>query len=390
MYRNTRFQELMEGLPRNQFQTLVDKLEADKYNKGFTRWNQLVSMIFAQVSGSKSLRVLESRFNSQKHHHYHLNTRSIKRSTLADANKNKDSLLFKMLCEGLLSQAHRRIKKECKEMLYLLDSTSLTLKGHGYDQWTLSNKTQFTQGLKIHMLYAPQQQKPVYSHITTPNVNDIEDARKLPIEANATYVFDKGYYDYNWWHDIDQQDAYFVTRFKRNAALGVVKQNPIDPKSKHLVLEDALVIFTNKNPGAGRKNNYKKPIRRVTVRREDKSTPIVLVTNDLKRSASEIASLYKSRWDIELFFKWLKQNLKIKTFIGRSENAVRTQIYIALITYLLVGIYQKKQVGVISLTTFLSILTVTLFQRKETKYQHYKRRKEKIREFLDRQVILPL
>ena len=240
------------------------------------------------------------------------------------------------------------------------------------------------------MLYAPQQQKPVYSHITTPNVNDIEDARKLPIEANATYVFDKGYYDYNWWHDIDQQDAYFVTRFKRNAALGVVKQNPIDPKSKHLVLEDALVIFTNKNPGAGRKNNYKKPIRRVTVRREDKSTPIVLVTNDLKRSASEIASLYKSRWDIELFFKWLKQNLKIKTFIGRSENAVRTQIYIALITYLLVGIYQKKQVGVISLTTFLSILTVTLFQRKETKYQHYKRRKEKIREFLDRQVILPL
>ena len=141
MYRNTRFQELMEGLPRNQFQTLVDKLEADKYNKGFTRWNQLVSMIFAQVSGRKSLRILESRFNSQKHHHYHLNTGSIKRSTLADANKNKDSLLFKMLCEGLLSQAHRRIKKECKEMLYLLDSTSLTLKGHGYDQWTLSNNT---------------------------------------------------------------------------------------------------------------------------------------------------------------------------------------------------------------------------------------------------------
>lgn len=388
MYRNTRFQELMEGLSKKNFQQMVEELNADKYSKGFTRWDQLLSMIFAQLTGSESLRILASRFNSQKHHHYHLQTKAIKRSTLADANQNKDCELYKKLCEQLLQQTHRNLKKECQEMLYLLDSTPVILKGHGYDSWTKANTTHYTQGLKVHMLYAGQQKQPVTAHITDPNVNDITYGRNLEIEENATYVFDKAYCDYNWWHRIEQQGAYFVTRLKINAAIAVIEQRPI--KADSMVLEDNIIKFTNMNPGAGRKNNYKQPLRRVIVQRDNGLAPIILVSNDLNRSAEDIAALYKSRWDIELFFKWLKQNLKIKKFMGRSENAVRTQVYIALITYLLVGIYHKKQTEQVSLTTFLSVLSVTLFQRVKTDYYRYKKRKLEMDELLKMQAVLPL
>lgn len=388
MYRNTRFQELMEGLPKKKFQQLVEELKADKYSKGFTCWDQLLSMIFAQLTGSESLRTLASRYNSQKHHHYHLQTKAIKRSTLADANQKKDSELYKRLCEQLIQQTHRDIKKECQEMLYLLDSTPIILKGYRYDGWSKENMTRFTQGLKVHVLYAAEDKQPVEAYITNPNVNDIEYGRDLEIAAKATYVFDKAYCDYNWWHRIDQQGAYFVTRLKVNAAVAVIEQKPIDTDSA--ILEDSIIKFTNKYPGGHRRNHYQQPLRRVTVQRDNGSTPIVLVSNDLTRSAEEIATLYKSRWDIELFFKWLKQNLKIKKFMGCSENAVRTQIYIALITYLLVGMYHKKQTEQDNLMIFLSVLSVTLFQRPKTDYHRYQKRKRERNELLKMQAVLPL
>lgn len=366
MYRNTRFGELLKGLPRSVFERHVAARDADKHSKGFRSWDQLMGMLFGQLSGSRSLRTLEVGFNSQQRHHYHIGSRAIKRTTLADANAKRDAGLFADVCQGLLAQAHRSVARQGRELLYLLDATPIPLKGRGFDDWARHNHSARTQGLKVHLLYAPQAQVPVYSHITPPNVNDVEDARRLAIESGATYVFDKGYCDYGWWHAIDRQHARFVTRFKRNAALQTLEQRAIPAVDQARILEDHVVGFNNRRPRGGKVNPYQAPLRRIVVARPGHKTPLVLATNDFDRSALEVADLYKARWQIELFFKWIKQHLKIKRFLGRSENAVRIQILTALIAYLLVALYRRRHGITTSLRLCLTMLSATLFQRVET------------------------
>ena len=362
MYRNTRLSEIMKGLEKGFFDRVVERTQADKHSKGFSSWDQLLVMVYGQISGSTSLRGLLRRFNSHKAQHYHLGTQEIKRSTLADANGKRNVAVFEHLCGQLLQQAHRRVRKECRDLLYVLDSTPIALKGCGYE-WAQASKTPRTTGLKLHLLYAPQTKLPVYSHITEPNVNDIEDARKLALEPGAIYAFDKGYCDYNWWCKIDRQGAMFVTRFKANAGLLTVQANSIPQEHKDSILEDSLVRFKNKHPGGGRINHYQSPLRRIVVHRPDKVRPLILATNDLTSSAQQVAERYKARWGIELFFKWLKQNLKIKRFLGRSENAVRIQIVTALIAYLLVDLFRRRHQITTSLHLLLAELSVTLFSR---------------------------
>jgi IS4 transposase len=159
---------------------------------------------------------------------------------------------------------------------------------------------------------------------------------------DAIYVCDRGYCDYNWWHQIDSAGAHFVTRFKSNAALAVVSERPIDLDDTGTILSDSTVQLKSKQASGGRKNLYRHPLRRVTIARPDKATPLVLATNDLVSPASVIAQRYKDRWAIELFFKWIKQHLRIKKFLGRTENAVRIQILTALISYLLVVLYKQR------------------------------------------------
>ncbi len=388
MYRNTRFGELMKGLPRGVFDKLVNEQQSDKHNKGFRSWDQLLAMIYGQLSNSRSLRELEISFNNRAGHHYHLGTRPIKRSTLADANSGRDWRLYEALCQQMLQRVHGKVKQEVGGMLYLLDSTPIPLKGRGYDDWASQNRIHRTQGLKLHMLYALEQEVPVYSQITAPNVTDIEDARGMAIEAGATYVFDKGYCDYNWWHRLDEQRASFVTRFKRNAALETVRTLPIPEASRAQILADEEVRLSNRHPGGGRVNRYQKTLRRISVVRDGIEEPLVLATNDFKRSAQEIADLYKARWQVELLFKWLKQNLKIKKFLGRSENAVRTQIYIAIITYLLVWLYRHQQGLTETLKQCTVLLSSALFQRPETEYQIWQKRRRRQEELMARQGVL--
>lgn len=389
MYRNTRFGELMKVFPRGVFNKLVREHESDKHSKGFRSWDQLIAMIYGQLSDCRSLRELEVAFNSHCAHHYHLGTRSIKRSTLADANAKRDEGLYKALCQQLLQRAHGKVKSEIDSMLYLLDSTPIPLKGLGYDTWASAQRTHRTQGLKVHMLYCPDKAVPVYSQITAPNVNDIEDARNMKIEHGATYVFDKGYCDYNWWYQLEQAGTAFVTRFKNNAALTATKVLAVPDADCGHILADEQVVFKNRTPGGKRRNHYAVPLRRISVAREGKE-PLMLATNDFKRSAAKIADLYKARWQIELFFKWLKQNLKIKCFFGRSENAVRAQIYIALITYLLMWFYRARHGITDSLKECAVLLSAALFQRPETEYQVWRRRQRWRDEFLARQGTLLL
>lgn len=370
MYRDTRFGQIMKGLPRSQFDKIIREENADKHCKGFRRWDQMIAMIFNQISGSSSLRELEASFNSQHHYHYHLGTHDVKRSTLADANNVRSSTVFARICNELIQCAHGQIKKELKSLVYLLDSSPIHLKGPNFDEWASQYKNNVSQGLKLHLMLEQQTKLPVYALITGAHESDIANGRKIDIEKEATYVFDKGYYDYRWWKQIDNKGAFFVSRLKKNAAVAVIKKQTINMSNNNIIIADETIRFTRKIVGT---KNLPNPYlnthaRRITVNRPDKETPMILITNDFSRSAEEIAELYKQRWDIELYFKWIKQNLKIKRFLGRSENAVRTQIYIALITYILLYMYRKSNSINNVFSLCLSALKTGLFQRPETEY----------------------
>lgn len=391
MYRNTLFGEVMKGLPRGSFEKIVSSHNADKHSKGFSSWDQLITLIYAQISGCNSLREIEEGFNSQSEHHYHLGCGEIRRSTLADANTNRSCGVFEQVCGELLVQAHRKLKRELKDLLYLIDSTPISLKGLGYDDWTKGSHSHRTQGLKVHMMIESSRDVPVYASITAPNVNDIDIGKEIAINKGATYVFDKGYCDYNWWYKFTKEKAVFVTRFKKNAGIKVVGAHEIPADEQETILEDTRVMFKYKHPGGKRINeHFGSELRRVVVDRPDKGTPIILVTNDFERSATEIGSLYKRRWAIELFFKWIKQNLKIKKFLGRSENAVKTQIYTALITYLLVEIHRSRQGLQKTMKMILVSIRAGLFQRPVVEREMARKRRYRRDELHDAQGCLAL
>jgi IS4 transposase len=374
-------------VPRGFFDRLVEHYAADKYRKRLSCWQQLVVMVYAQFSGASSLRVLESGFNAHSAHHYHLGCRELKRSTLADMNASGSAELFTKLAEALMQQARGKLRSECGELLRLLDSSSLTLKGPGFDEWTAEHRTRNTQGLKLHVLFGLSERAPLAQAISAANLNDIDYARTLPIEPHVIYVFDKGYCDYNWWWRIHQSKARFVTRFKGNAKLEVVKDRRIAKDAAEIILKDQIVRFANKNPGAGRTIPYELPLRRIEVARENKP-PLVFATNDLKSSALSIAERYRARWQIELFFKWIKQHLRIKSFLGKSENAVRIQILTALIAYLLVALYAKQHALKKSLWMLFSELRSTLFQRVDTERHRHRRWREQRSRFYSQQTVL--
>lgn len=381
MYSKTQFGQLLEGFPRGAFERLVRQEQTDKYSKGFRSWDHFIAMVYGHLSGSKSLRELEAGFNAQTAHHYHLGTKPLKRSTLSDANANRNYHLFERVCQQLISGVHRKLKRELKQMLYLMDSSPISLHGLGFDDWASQYKNNLRQGLKLHLMIEAQQGTPCYATLTGMQVSDIKEGHRMTLEKGATYVFDRGYYDYNWWYEINRLQSVFVTRLKKNANVRVEKYHEIPVKDEQ-TLEDAVIYFNNPRvKSRTEKNAYRDdPVRRIIIKREDKNTPLVIVTNDFKRSASEVAALYKKRWDIELFFKWIKQNLKIKRFLGRSENAVKIQIFTALISYLLLQIYQQKNHIKTSLKLCLSMLRVSLFQRVKTEHvtaQRYQRHREK-------------
>ena len=361
----------MQHLPRAAFEDLVGKHKGDRYVKSFSSWDHLVAMLYAQLSGVRSLRELQTGFNQHRSHHYHLGTAQVSRATLADANARRDPEMFAQLLRLLIAQAGRAVCKERNELLYLLDSTSIAVRGRG-SQWTQATATR-TPGLKVHLLMASRQQLPVHQSITGANINDVDEGRKLPIEPGATYVFDKGYCDYSWWHRIDREGARFVTRLKKNAAVRIERCRPMAAGDGQ-ILSDSEVSFVYRSNRARHRNLYTGTLRRIEVMRLA-GEPLVLVTNDLNSSASAIAALYKERWQIELFFKWIKQNLKIKRFLGESENAIRIQLITALIAYLLVVLMKAATGCKDRLKVVLDELRTGLFQRPQCELSYWQRRK---------------
>lgn len=376
MFRITTFQEILKGLPRSTFDKVVKKHNADKFSKRFRHWDQLIAMVYAQLSGTTGLRPLQTAFNAHESHLYHLGASPIRRSTLADANEKRADTVFSEIASLLMNQVSGQLRKESKELIFLLDSTSITLKGREFDRWTAANQTRNTQGIKLHVLLDAASQSPFWTRFTAANVNDVEMAPEIALQADALYVFDKGYCDYNWWHSIGSAGARFVTRFKYNAGLAVVEERDIPADAQGVVLQDQIVKFKRKYPGGKRVNkHFETPLRRVTVMLPGKEKPLVLATNDLTSSAMEIARRYKERWAIELFFKWIKQHLKIKSFFGRTENAVRIQILTALISYLLIAIHKQRHKLNQSLWDCLCLIRVALFQHFDKEESRYRIRR---------------
>ena len=386
MYSISRLQQIIKPIMHGRFQHHIRKYQADKHSKGFGCHNLLVSMIYAHLSHSNSLRTLEQSFNANSHHHYHLNVRSI-RSTLSEALAKRNTRPFADMLAELMRTCSRTLRKptqETADLLYLIDSTPIALKGRGFDQWVSNNGR--ISGLKIHILMNHANNCPIAQSITEATVNDIDQHHLVQPEKGATYIFDKGYCDYNWWAELDNAGAYFVTRLKTNAAVQVVErimpsENPNTNENTHkntnataTILADEYIRFKHKK-NSSRPNHYHgKTLRRITVKREDKA-PLVLVSNNLTAPAQEIADTYKQRWQIELLFKWLKQHLQLKRFFGRNANAVKLQLLCAMMAYLLLKLYQQSTRTYDSLHLLYARIAGCLFERPQTLYTCYAQRK---------------
>lgn len=368
MFSISRIQQVLQAVPRGAFDRIVERHGADRFSKGFGCWQQLLAMVYVQLSGATSLRQLEAGFNAQPNQHYHLHARSVRRSTLAEANAKRNPLVFGELLQLLIAQAGRSARRQREELLYLLDATTVQLPARGCDPGHAS--AHGNHGVKLHLLLDAHSAGVAGASITRANVNDITEGRKLPIQTGATYVFDKGYCHYNWWHDIHTKGALFVTRFRRDAALKYLSERPVQAG----ILRDSVVAFALRTPRGGHCNSYSTALRRIEVQRPD-AAPLVLATNDLASPAKEIAALYKQRWQIELLFKWIKQHLQIRRFVGHNDNAVRIQLLTALIAYMLVLLLKSASCFKGSLWMLLAELRHSLFERKRTAQSLWRRRR---------------
>ena len=330
---------LLKPLDRRRFKADVERFRSDAYDKRFSSWQHLVALVFAQVTGADSLRAIEAGFNAQSHQHYHLNCEKLSRSTLGDANARRPAALFSAVLQGLLGRLGRKQRRDTRACLRLIDSSPIQLG----DVFTWPTSNGRTRGLKLHVLHDLETGIPQATAITPATVNDIHFGVDLALERGATYVFDKAYCDYAWWTKINEIGAFFVTRPKSNMRLTVLAARRLAKINGDgfEILSDHAVSHQFQGNAA-----LNIPLRRITIRRSldhrvGGGKVFAIISNDMNRSAIEIANCYKARWQIELLFKWIKQNLNIKKFIARNENAVRLQIFAAMIAFVLLSIARK-------------------------------------------------
>lgn len=354
---NSVFHDLLKRIPWSRFDRLVEAHKADKHVRRLSSKSQLVALLYAQFSGASSLREIVGGLASHRARLYHLGACPVQRSTLADANAHRPSAVFSDLFTELLGCAGRGLRRKIGDTTYLIDSTSLRLSGMG-SQWAhFSHKA---CGAKAHVIYDADAERPIYAAVTPARVNDITAAQAMPIEAGATYVFDLGYYDYAWWAKLDGAGCRIVTRLKKNTPLTVTAE--LDIPEDGAILSDRIGLLP-KRRSRGRHNPFSDPLREVRIR-ADNGKVLRILCNDLDAPAQEIADLYKRRWAIELFFRWIKQTLKIRHFVGVSENAVRIQLAVALIAYLLLRLAQQAQSTIQSPLSFARLVRANLMHRK--------------------------
>jgi hypothetical protein len=356
-HHNSVFHSVLKHVPWHRFERLVEEHQSDKHVRSLTTKSQFIALIYGQLSGARSLREIEAALESHAAKLYHLGAEGAKRSTLSDANRLRPWEVFSGVFADLVGQLARNHKRQIGEVVHLIDASGLRLSELSKDWARFSAGV---CGVKMHVIYDPNDDCPIYAAVTPANVNDITVAKEMPIDPGATYVFDLGYYDYGWWAKLDFAGCRIVTRLKANTKLSVVAGNAVEKGSN--ILSDRIGHLPQRM-ARSRENPFQDPVREICVKIETGKV-LRILTNDLDAPAQEIADLYKRRWQIELFFRWIKQTLKIKHFLGRSENAVRIQIMIALITFLLLRLAHGTQRAVNSLLAFTRLVRANLMHRR--------------------------
>lgn len=357
-HHNSLFHEILKLIPWSAFERSVEGHEADRCIRTLSTRSQLVALLHGQLSGAASLREIVTTMESHRGHLYHLGVAAPKRSTLADANALRPAAVFAELFQSLLARVHRGLRKSSSEAVRLIDSSRITLNSLSRD-WAHYDAT--CDGVKMHIVFDPRAALPVYFAVSPARENDLVQAKNVPIEPGATYVFDLGYYSFAWWGQLDAAGCRFVSRLRKNSPTEIVAERHVLKDGP--IIRDMLVRVrdrlhnTRKHPFKGRH------LREIHVVIETGKT-LRLVTNDLTSPAEVIADLYQERWEIELFFRWIKQTLKIKHFLGTSENAVRIQIAVALIAYLLLRMAYAAQTAVVSPLAFARLVRANLMHRK--------------------------
>jgi putative transposase len=354
-YCDSIFGHILKPISRRRFDAVVARHDADAYDKAFKSWDHLTLLIFAQLSGISGLRDLEVAWNANANQHYHLGVGMIARSTVSDANARRPLAVFTETFSMLSGLADRTLRREGEAMLRLIDSTPVPLGQ--LIGWAKSNGR--IKGLKLHVVYDPVCDAPTHIEITDANVNDVTVGEQFPVTPGCTHVFDKAYCKYPWWTAIHEAGATFVTRQKTSSKFRATRWRTLRARKGDgfKISDDADVKFVSKGD-----SKLAIPLRRIRLRR-DNGAKITLITNDMKRSAVEIAAYYKRRWQIELLFRWIKQHLHIDSFLGRNPNAVRLQIVAAMIAYLLLRLAARENLVKIPIIRFAGLVAARIFMR---------------------------
>jgi IS4 transposase len=327
------YAQIVEFLPQRVFDNIVEKYEGNKYVKHFSCWNQLLVMIFGQLTNRDSLRDLIVTIGAHNKKSYHLGFgKNVTRSNLSKANENRESKIFEDFAYYLIDIARGKRSNSdfaIKGKVYAFDSTTIDLCLSAF-WWAKFRKHK--GGIKLHTLLDITTQIPAFVHITTAKVHDVNAMDAIPYEVGAYYVFDRGYVDYTRLYKITQLDSYFVVRAKKNLRFKIETYLPVNETTG--ILSDQIGVLKGDNVY----KTYPVKLRKVAFYDKEMNRTFIYLTNNMELPPEQIALLYKNRWQIELFFKWIKQHLKIKSFWGTSENAVRIQIYSAIIAYCLVAI----------------------------------------------------
>jgi hypothetical protein len=356
----TIFAQLADHLPHKEFQKCVARYRGDANPRGFTCWDQYLAMAFAQLTYRESLRDIEACLGAMQGKLYHMGFRGrVARSTLADANDAHDWRIYADFAQVLIATARPLYAAdpmgvELKQSLYALDSTTIDLCLSLF-AWARFRKHK--AAVKMHTLLDLRGNIPTFIHITDGKVADVNVLDEFLPEAGAFYVMDRGYIDFERLYRFTLESAFFVVRTKTNVLLQRRYSHPVDPATG--VRSDQTVILTSINSASA----YPEALRKVSFVEAETGKRLVFLTNNFSLPAATVAAIYKQRWQVELFFKWIKQHLRIKAFHGTSENAVKTQIWIAVSVYVLVAIVRKRLEMKASLYQILQVLSLTLFEK---------------------------
>ena len=349
------FAQLIEFLDSDKFRHLADKYDGNRYVKHFTCWNQLLALMFGQLSNRESLRdlIVALDVHQSKRYHLGLGREPVAKTTFATANQNRDYRIFEEFAFYMMDLARSKRAVDIfklKGKVYAFDSTTIPLCLSVF-WWAKFRKKK--GGVKAHVLYDLESQVPAYFHITTASVHDSKAMKGVPYESGTYYVFDRGYNAFKELNRIHQHESFFIVRAKKNLQYKCIKWRRRMPRN---VLIDSEIMLTDYITS----KKYKEKLRLVKFYDKEQGREFSFLTNTFHLSSLEVAMLYKNRWQIELFFKWLKQHLKIKKFWGRTENAVRIQISAAIIAYCLVAIVQHDMRLERSTYEVLQILSISL------------------------------